>query len=222
MLMVSLYVESLSFLAFPYIVLIAGTLPAVFAIVMSVFVASWFVKIHRFLNRKKNVSYYISNEFSFTEIRLPTFVVMTVIHSVAMTYLIVRIFTPFVAKDLLSDAVFLMITMWMCSWFAFALGFASWLLTRSGLMFENKTDGTRINLGVDMQNKLTQAIGYQAAATLIVLIISNLSNFSVLMTMAMAIAFIILPSSLFSIYIIKKKHSSAMLIRLVTRIAKII
>jgi hypothetical protein len=48
-----------------------------------------------------------------------------------------------------------------------SLNIASWLPTRSGVMYENKIDGTRINLGIDLRQFLERVIGPISALSLI-------------------------------------------------------
>jgi hypothetical protein len=222
MAVIAFSVKSLELLAIPYVVLIIGTLPGMAALSISTSFALTFVFFHRLFCGKKNVRYYFDSQYVDENMHLSRLVGWAAIHSIAMAYLIARVTGFLFHRDIANDPVTMMILMWMSSWFAFALAFGSWLLRRSGYMFENTVDGTRINLGVEMDKALKRSIGIQTIATSIILAGTISQSVSTLMTLALTIAMITVPSTLFSVYFIRKRHSMRMLSNLISRLARFI
>lgn len=220
MAIIAFNVKSLEVLAIPYVALMIGTLPGIAALSVSTFFALRFVSFHRLQNGKKNVRYYFDSQYADESLPVARIVGWAAIHSVALAYLIGRVTGFLFHKNVANDPVAMMVLMWAASWFAFALSFASWLLTRSGYMFENTHDGTRTNLGVEMNKTLKRSIGVQAIATSIVFAGTLAESISTLATLALTVATITVPSTLFSIYFIRKRHSLTLLSSLISRLAR--
>lgn len=194
-------------LQLPFGILIAGAMPGAVAIKFSVPFAVKFTKLHMKIHKK---SYsYSWNTHDALDLRTWKFALRNTAYSFAIMYNIVSwtgiendIFTNGAKLLLLAPIAFF-------SLFGAIITHVSiFLLTKSKLMYEDSGDGSKVNLGRDLLAKLDWAMSPIALISFGYGIWKNINEqFTLSLIFSIIFIFIILMySSFFSFYFLKKVH----------------
>ena len=220
---VGLTVPAYSFLQLPLQILFAGTIPGIFAIQCSIPFAVRFISLHKRFHKKSHS--YVWSEIKPKDPPTWKFALSTTAYSFSITYNIMtwlgfedEIFTT-------GNRLGLFVLIGLFSLFgAIITHVAIFLLTKSGLMYKDSSDGSRMNLGKEMLSKLDWAISPLVLISLghgILKHINEPLTFSLLGSI-LGIFTVNLYASFFSFYFLKKVHSEKLMNRLRERLDKTI
>jgi hypothetical protein len=148
----SLYFKELSNLQLIYALFILTTLPFVAATSYSPEFAANFIKLHERFHKKKGIYIKMPSDLRFSIWKSAG---RTVVYVFAMIYTILD--WSGISETVFGSPgklVFLVALVLMTLIIASIFEVSIFLLRRYGLIFENKNDGTRINLGEDLHRKL--------------------------------------------------------------------
>jgi len=205
--MIGTIIPAYQILQLPFGILIVGAMPGLFAIKFSIPFSVRFAKIHMKWHKKSHT--YNWNELNTKDPSTWKFAIRTSAYSFAIIYNIVSwsrieevIFINVNKLILITPiAVFSLLG-------AIIIHVSIFLLTKSGLMYENIEDGTRMSLGRDLLTRLDWAIGPMALISLGYSVWKNIYEpFTLSFIFSLIFIFvIILYSSFFSFYFLKKVH----------------
>jgi hypothetical protein len=146
------------------LVFFVGLLPAVFTTFLAVPFAYRYVQFHKWRHRKEAYSEYkYQTVFAHTVPRMRFIarsIIVTVFGIMSIVLSIAGVNPEFQKSQ--SGVVLIILAMLPAIFLAPSLNFASWLLTKSGTMYENKSDGTRVNLGNELRRDLEFVVGTTA------------------------------------------------------------
>lgn len=137
-----------------------GLVPTAFTISLTVPFSYHYIRYHRWRHRKAAPSYKSDTMFQHTPPRMRIVARSIVISVFGIISLIVSI--AGVNRDFLtsnSGLVLLIFSTLPAIFFAPSLNITSWIMTRKGIMYENRLDGTRLNMGDELRRSLESIIG---------------------------------------------------------------
>lgn len=162
-----------------------------------------FVRLHKWRNRN-NGSY----SYSTIEVKTPSiwkFTLRTTWYSLAIIYNILAWTGGLDAMLNNLNKTPAMIGVFMPALFAaLIINASTYLLTKSGLMFEDKRDGSKINLGREMTAKLDWAISPVLLLSLIYVIVTKLQAMLFVLTMMSDLAVFCFYAAFVGFYLLKK------------------
>jgi hypothetical protein len=199
--------------------MVIGIIPAAAGISFSQKLGIAYLKAHIFrdnmrpLNKEKQSVHYFSEKYFESEPRLRSPLFHTMINlfgTIYIVYAILQYFLPTLSEPgmRLLSIVLLMIP---CLIFSTALNVAVWLFRLVGFTHENKGDeGDRMNLGKDMRLNFNRIIGIGAAISFGFMFFKSPSTIGEGITSILLVIIFCTPSTLFSYYLIKRKHLERM------------
>lgn len=189
----------------PMAVMVISTIPAVSAHVLSIRFGLWFIKIHKnllYFTNKKNITYVIREEYS-EEQSNKNFALYNLWYASGITFLILR-FSGIDLDDASHLATLTISSILFSIIFASGINFAIFLIKKRAIFFENKKDGSIINLGSDLRRILNFSLGPMSIIAFIYTII--LESDIILFGIAMSITLAVCAGGSFTSYLMLKRH----------------
>lgn len=198
-----------------------GLLPTAVTISLAVPLAERYILLRKRFDKSLESSYEVDTTFQHKAPRLRVVARSTVISILGILSIVVSI--AGVSPGLLQSPIGLL-TIILSSLLALtiapSLHITSWLLIRSGVMYENKVNGTRINMGRDLKKLLEIAIGPFAALNFIKVIFTEYPNIGTGVALIAAILFLAVPSVFVTILLLRRKALTRLSIELNERLKK--
>ena len=197
--------SELWYLQIPLAAMIISSIPAMSAQALSIRFGLGFIWIHKnLLNfaNQNNISYYINNAYSDNQ-SYRNFALYNLWYASGITFLLLR----FSGIDLSNMAQLSILTIGGVLFsivFASGINFAIFLIKKKAIFFENKKDGSVINLGSDLRRIINYSLGPLQIIFFIYTIIveSDILFFAI----SMGIALLLCGGGSVTSYLILKKH----------------
>ena len=210
--------QSLWFLEIPFVMTMLAAIPAAISIACSPSFTQRFATLHKWLHQNHG-----SYMYATIEAKTPSvwkFALRTTLYSFAI---LCNIFSFTGMFDTISEntnkVIVLLIALSIPSLFAASIiNVATYLLTKSGLMFENKEDGSKINLGREMSSNLGWAISPVVFTSLIYPLVTKLQIMSyILLAFVILFAFCFY-AAILSYYLLEKFQMNRLMINVKHRL----
>lgn len=195
---------SLWFLAVPFTGTILALMPAGLATMCSPGLTERFAKFHKRRNQDKGSYYY-----STVGIKIPSvlkFSLRTTLYAFAIMCNVLSLTGMFetLSENINKTIVSLMMLSIPSLFIASIINVAIYLLTKSGLMFENKEDNSRINLGKELLSRFDWAISPIAFTSLIYPLVTKFHLMTFVLITMMVVFIFCFYAAFMSYYLLKK------------------
>lgn len=197
--------SELWYLQIPFAVMIISSIPAMSAHVLSIRFGLGFIWIHRNLlnfTSRNNISYYSKNVYSDNQSNR-NFALYNLWYASGITFLLLR-FSGIDLSNLVQLSILTIGGVLFSIVFASGINFAIFLIKRKAIFFENKKDGSVINLGSDLRRIINYSLGPLQIIFFIYTIIveSDILFFAI----SLGIVLLICGGGSVTSYLILKKH----------------
>lgn len=211
----------LQFLIIPHAMTMLALIPIGVAILSSSNFAEKFVRLHKWWHRNNGSYSYATIEVKMQPVWKSA--LKTTAYSFAIIYNIL-LWTGTLDTILNNpNKLPVMVVIFMPSLFAaLVIHLSIYLLTKSGLMFEDKEDGSRINLGREMTSKLDWAISPILLVSLIYSVVTKPQTMPYVLMMMLVLFMFCYYAAFIGLYILKKYRINQLSIDVKRRLNRVI
>lgn len=193
------------YLSIPLGLLVIGVIPAISAHVLSVRTALFLIYTHRNLvnfSNRNNISY-ILKESQFESPSYRNFALYNLWYASGITFLLLR-FSDIELSNINQLVPLTMSGVLLSIVFASGLNFAIFLIQKKRVFFENKKDGSLINLGSDLRRIINYGLGPLQIIFFVYLVV--MESDILLFAIAIGVALLFCGCGSITSYFILKKH----------------
>jgi len=215
---IGLFVPAYSYLQAPFAFLFFFTIPVGFAIEFSPALAARFVSIHKRWHKERYV--YLYRPINSKPPSIWKYALRTAAYQFAIVYTIISytgIEEKFYQLNFIVNITLISIA---ALFVANIIHVAIYLLTRAGIMYTDKDDGSIINLGRELAGKLDWAISPFILISFTYSIITKSGNPYYVVTGISTVLVLTLIASAVSFFLLKRVHMDKLIIKLAKKLEK--